>query len=115
MKGIAGVKRSLIKLLKEYNYKEISIDEMSANMRNSYMVDNTPYGNILSIFFDCTKDEDLSFHFGYDRTTKTSAAVCYNGEQTETEHCVVEYCAVCKALIKREMSKEEVIKWLSRI
>lgn len=104
MKGIAGVKRSLIKLLKENGWQEVSLRDITNKSEKVYYIFNSPCGNLLHIIYD----NDLSFHFGYDKCLKTSAGVCLNGEQTDTEHFVLDYCNLCKDIILGNKRKEDV-------
>lgn len=104
MKGIAIIKRNLIKLLKENKWQEVSLRDITNKSEKVFYISNSPCGNILCIIYD----NDLSFHFGYDRCFGTSAGVCLNGEQTDTEHFVLDYYNLCKDIILGNKRKENV-------
>lgn len=97
-----SIKNNLKKALKANGWQEVQ--EVNFNSKKCWYISKSPIGNILSIIYDF----DLSFHFGYDKTTKTSAAICLNGEQTETAHYVLDYYNLCKDIITGVKTKEDI-------
>lgn len=96
MKGIDGIKRGLIKLLKDNEWQEIEMSDITNKSEKVYYIFNSPCGNILNIIYN----NNLSFHFGYDKCLRTSAGICIDGEQTDTEYYVVQYWKLAEMCIK---------------
>lgn len=106
MRGITAIKRNLIKLLKENNYTEYPCDANLPKLNDTrvFYVTKYPHGSFLSIQIE----NGLSFHFGYDKFTKTSATICIDGEQFETEFYLVKYWKLAESCIKFGTNKDYV-------
>lgn len=106
MKGITAIKRNLIKLLKENNYKDCTgdVDFPKLSDTKVFYVTKYPHASILSI----QVENGLSFHFGYDKITKTSASICIEGEQFDTEYFLVKYWKIAEQCIKLGADKDYV-------
>lgn len=109
MKGISAIKKNLLKLLKENNFKECNASTYKLTDRNFYVKPEYPQFDILSIFIEF----GLSFHFGYDKITKTSASICVDGYQFDTEYNVLKYWEIAKSCICGYIGKEQVKQMLN--
>lgn len=110
MKEITMIKKSLVKTLQQNGYFEWDCEKSfpPLDLFKVFYNEKWSYGNILAI----QVERGLSFHFGYDKTTKTSASICIDGNQYDTECSVVHYWKLAEQCIKFGCGKDYVLKRL---